>query len=188
MSLSAAVAAPRPELPMADYAAGVAAAEELLLAARSVVRQRVGGAKDDAQQATLHGFAWLATYVEAVKQLVAWGERLTADGRFGALEAGILSIGVGEYLAQISGGISMNIKAHKTILEQDAVSDLFVCGSGSDESLAIGACYKYFEQHSEEVGSGRIGIEPLCMYLGPAWNPGEIRACLVRSVEKRVVP
>src|SRR5205085_11392205 len=52
MSLSTAVAVPRTRLPLADYAAGVAAADELLLAARASVRPRVGDAKDDAHQAT----------------------------------------------------------------------------------------------------------------------------------------
>ncbi len=105
----AAAAAKAPSAPsLAEYASGVAAADELLLAARASVRQKVGGVKDDSQQATLHGFAWLATYVEALRQLVGWAERLTAEGRFGQMEAGILAIGVGEYLAQISGGIPMS--------------------------------------------------------------------------------
>ena len=107
-SAAAAASVAPTSLSLADYAAGVAAADELLLAARSAVRLRVGATKDDTAQATLHGYAWLATYVEAIRQLVAWAERLTADGRFGAIEEGILAIGMGEYLAQISGGIAMS--------------------------------------------------------------------------------
>ena len=97
-----------PMLSLSDTATGVAAADELLLAARASVRERVAAAKDDAQQATLHGYAWLATYVEAIRQLQAWAERLSATGRFGAMEQGILAVGMGEYLAQISGGIAMS--------------------------------------------------------------------------------
>lgn len=108
MSQAAAAVKALSALSLTDYASGVAAADELLLAARAAVRQKVGGVKDDSQQATLHGFAWLATYVEALRQLVGWAERLTADGRFGAMEAGILAVGMGEYLAQISGGIPMS--------------------------------------------------------------------------------
>ena len=94
--------------PFADYKAGAGAADDLLIAARSAVRQRLEGSKDDAEQAALHGFAWLATYVEAIRQLVAWAERLDSEGRLGAMEAGILAIGMGEYLAQMSGGIAMS--------------------------------------------------------------------------------
>ena len=96
----------RPSL--ADYTAGVGAADEILLLARAIVRQKVAAAKDDAEQTRLHGFAWLATYVEALRQLVDWADRLTAEGRFGAMEDEILAIGMAEYLAQISGGIAMS--------------------------------------------------------------------------------
>ena len=106
--ISATTAPAQSPVSMTDYAAGVAAADELFLAARSAVRQRLAGAKDDAEQASLHGLAWLATYLEAIRQLVAWGERLHAEKRFGAMEQAILAIGIGEYLAQIAGGIAMS--------------------------------------------------------------------------------
>ena len=35
----------------------------------------------------------------------------------------------------------MNIKMNKVLAELDFVNELFVCGSGADESLCIGACY-----------------------------------------------
>ena len=41
----------------------------------------------------------------------------------------------------LSGGVSLNIKMNKTISELPYVKDFFVAGSGSDESLSIGACY-----------------------------------------------
>lgn len=41
----------------------------------------------------------------------------------------------------ISGGIAMNVKMNKAISELDEVQELFVCGSGGDESLSIGGCY-----------------------------------------------
>jgi (2S)-methylsuccinyl-CoA dehydrogenase len=40
--------------------------------------------------------------------MLAYAERLTADGRFGEMEALLTQIGVGEYAAQILGGIPMN--------------------------------------------------------------------------------
>jgi (2S)-methylsuccinyl-CoA dehydrogenase len=62
----------------------------------------------DREQRAVHGLAWLATYVEAVRQLAAYAERMTASGRFAETEELIVRIGLGEYLAQISGGIPMS--------------------------------------------------------------------------------
>ena len=62
----------------------------------------------EARQFQAHALAWLATYVEALRQLNNWAGRLEADGQFGAMERLILQIGFGEYLAQIAGGIPMS--------------------------------------------------------------------------------
>ena len=55
-----------------------------------------------------HALSWLATYVEALRQLQAWAGRLTEVGQLGDMEALILQIGFGEYLNQIAGGIPMS--------------------------------------------------------------------------------
>src|SRR5271157_6632591 len=60
------------------------------------------------EQHACHGLAWLATYAEAIKQMAAYAERLTEAGRFGEMEALLTQIGVGEYAAQILGGIPMS--------------------------------------------------------------------------------
>ncbi|MFN3576711.1 MAG: acyl-CoA dehydrogenase family protein [Tabrizicola sp.] len=62
----------------------------------------------ESRQYQAHALAWLATYVEALRQLHAWAERLSEAGQLGEMEALILQIGFGEYLAQISGGIPMS--------------------------------------------------------------------------------
>ena len=62
----------------------------------------------DREQRATHGLAWLATYVEALRQLAAYAERLAADGNFGEVEQLLVHIGAGEYLAQILGGIPMS--------------------------------------------------------------------------------
>jgi len=68
---------------------------------------RIEGRLLDRHQRAVHGLAWLATYVESLRQMQAWAERLNADGHFGEMEALLLQIGAGEYLAQIAGGIPM---------------------------------------------------------------------------------
>ena len=92
----------------------VQAAEALLADAQRAVAQRVmndGRAiarTFDREQRATHGLAWLATYVEALRQLAAYAERLAADGNFGEVEQLLVHIGAGEYLAQILGGIPMS--------------------------------------------------------------------------------
>jgi (2S)-methylsuccinyl-CoA dehydrogenase len=62
----------------------------------------------EARQYQAHALSWLATYVEALRQLNAWAGRLSDAGQFGEMEALILQVGFGEYLTQIAGGIPMS--------------------------------------------------------------------------------
>lgn len=95
-------------------AAAMPALEILLSEATGAVRAKVleGGristARLEAEQHAAHGLAWLATYVTALRELQAYGERLEAEGRYGALEDYAVRIGAGEYAAQIFGGIPMS--------------------------------------------------------------------------------
>jgi (2S)-methylsuccinyl-CoA dehydrogenase len=89
-------------------------AEALLAEATAAVRRRVtvedklvDGLFDREQRAT-HGLAWLATYVESIRQLSAYAERMHDGGSLGEIEELIVQIGIGEYLAQIQGGIPMS--------------------------------------------------------------------------------
>ena len=60
-----------------------------------------------AEQFASHAFAWMASYVEALRQIRNWAVRLDEGGMFGEIEALILEIAYGEYLAQLAGGIPM---------------------------------------------------------------------------------
>jgi (2S)-methylsuccinyl-CoA dehydrogenase len=90
------------------------AIETLYSKAVTSVRARVtenGRLSNDAierEQHAAHGLAWFATYVESVRELLAYAERMLAEGRYGEIEDLLTRIGVGEYLAQIFGGIPMS--------------------------------------------------------------------------------
>ena len=103
--LADAVALARAALPGIDALCGAGVAA---LRARVTVDGRPSAAALDEHQFAAHALAWLATCAEALRQLHAWAERLDADGRLGEMEALILQIGFGEYLAQIHGGIPMS--------------------------------------------------------------------------------
>ncbi len=62
----------------------------------------------ETEQSLTHGFAWIGTYVESLKQLLAWAENLDIQGKLTVTEILILQIGFGEYLAQLKGGINMS--------------------------------------------------------------------------------
>ena len=92
----------------------VGSLDQLFAEARMAVDARVRrdgridtGLLDQAQHAA-HGLAWLATYVEALRQLAAYAEHLDAEGRFGEIEQLLCQIGFGEYLNQVAGGIPMS--------------------------------------------------------------------------------
>ncbi len=69
---------------------------------------KVSAAALEHHQFAAHALSWLATYTESLRQMQAWAGRLDAEGRFGEIEALILQICYGEYLAQIRGGIAMS--------------------------------------------------------------------------------
>jgi (2S)-methylsuccinyl-CoA dehydrogenase len=78
------------------------------VAARVTVEGRVASRLFDSEQRATHGLAWLATYVEAIRQLGLYAQRLADAGGFGEIEELLLRIGAGEYLAQVLGGIPMS--------------------------------------------------------------------------------
>jgi len=94
--------------------AALAAADGLLAKARervgAAVRRdgRIDAGLVDARQFQVHGLAWYATYVEALRQALGWGEALAADGRLGELESLLLTAGYAGYLAELEGGVAMS--------------------------------------------------------------------------------
>ncbi|MGC1259171.1 MAG: acyl-CoA dehydrogenase family protein, partial [Jannaschia helgolandensis] len=95
-------------------AAATEALDMLVVAAREAAAARVTRdsriAADllEACQTATHGFAWLATYAQALRQMQNWADRLNATGSFGEMEMLIHQIAFGEYLLQVRGGIPMS--------------------------------------------------------------------------------
>ena len=111
--------------------------EALFTSARAALRSTVtvagklsSPALEDRQHQA-HALAWLATYLEGLRQLHAWALRVQKAGQFGEMEALILQIGFGEYLAQIAGGIPMSQ------LETARLSDLDLDWHPSAEAAVL---------------------------------------------------
>ncbi len=105
-----------------------------------VVEGRVSAAKLEQEQHAAHGLSWLATYVMALRELKAYGERLQAEDRYGAIEDYAIRIGAGEYAAQIFGGIPMSqgeiVRLPALGLSAKAVAD--ACSDAADALIAQG--------------------------------------------------
>ncbi|MGX1198477.1 acyl-CoA dehydrogenase family protein [Parvibaculum sp. MBR-TMA-1.3b-4.2] len=114
----------------------VTAADKLLAKARAGVREKVvtdgkvSAAALEREQFAAHGLAWMATYVEALRQLADYAERMTGEGRFGETEALIVQIAFGEYLWQLYGGIPMSqgeiLRPQDMGLSQDDQRELMI--------------------------------------------------------------
>ncbi|WP_036284761.1 acyl-CoA dehydrogenase family protein [Methylocystis sp. ATCC 49242] len=99
---------------LSDAKEALAAVEALYNEGLASVRARV--TKDgklsneliEADQHAAHGLAWFATYVQGLKELIDYAERLTAEGAYGETEELLNQIGYAELLAQVYGGIPMS--------------------------------------------------------------------------------
>jgi len=159
---------------LALTAAGVRATEALLEAATDAVRARVmvegrvSGDAVDAHQTAAHGLAWLATHVEALRQMQAWAVRLDGAGKFGEVERLIHQIAFGEYLCQIGGGLQMNqgeiVRLQDIGLDRDAwrgmetaeVATLMEHGNTQAARMRLVALMR---ERAAEITVGATGLE-----------------------------
>ena len=140
-------------------AAALDPAGAILDTARARVREqvidgdRVSAALVEARQTATHGLAWLATYVESLRQMQGWAERLEAEGSFGEVEQLLLQIAFGEYLWQIYGGIQMNqgevVRLQDLGLSQDEMRTLMapevmtLCERGNTQEARLLFTYRW---------------------------------------------
>jgi (2S)-methylsuccinyl-CoA dehydrogenase len=154
--------------------AAVAPAEALLAEATESVRAavstdgRISSAAMDAEQSATHGLAWLATYVESLRQVQNWATRLSEAGNFGDVEQLVHQIAFGEYLAQIAGGIAMNqgevTRLADLGLDEGAlarfrtpqVQALIARGNTQGARLALVAL---MQERAGEITVGRTGLD-----------------------------
>lgn len=113
--MTAATATPTDSTPwLSDAQAAFASVEALYAEALASVRARV--TKDgklsneliEAEQHAAHGLSWFATYVQGLRELLHYAERLSSEGAYGEVEDLLTRIAFAEYLAQVFGGIPMS--------------------------------------------------------------------------------
>ena len=127
-----------------------------------------------AEQRRLHGFAWVATTVEAIEQLARWG----ADPL-------VVQIGLGEYLAQLVGGLPMG--------QNEMVRPTDLGTEDAAEALAADPAVRAFLRR----GNTPAARAELARRLAEGWTPDEslgdetldmIRAQFRQFSDERVAP
>ena len=154
--------------------ASIAPVEKILGIAKSrledavSVEGRVSGGKIEANQTAAHGFAWLATYVESLRQMQNWAKRLQDAGNFGEVEQLIHQIAFGEYLWQIYGGIPMSqtemIRPQDMGLSQEDMRGMMIpeiqtltqTGNTQDARMRL---VELMQERSAEITVGRSGLD-----------------------------
>jgi (2S)-methylsuccinyl-CoA dehydrogenase len=148
----------RPPLTLDDLARQAHfAAQGVMDRALTSLRERVSengklsADRIEADQHAVHGLAWLATYVEAIKEMAAYARRMQEEARFGDTERLLTRIGLGEYLAQVFGAIPMNqgeivrlpdfgLEPHEIAsFRNEAVEALIASGNTRENRAALAA-------------------------------------------------
>ncbi len=99
---------------ISDAKEALAAVEALYHEALASVRARVssdGKISNDlfeADQHAAHGLSWFATYVQGLRELIHYAERISGAGAYGETEHLLNQIGFAELLAQVYGGVPMS--------------------------------------------------------------------------------
>ena len=128
---------------------------------------------------------WLATYVEALREMHGWAARLETEDKLGALEQLILQAAFGEYLWQIHGGIPMN--QGEIVRPQDL-------GLSRDDQRALMVPAVQTLTQSGNSAAVRLEIAQLMEQRGSFGDPGDdgdmglIRDQFRRFADDKVAP
>lgn len=152
----------------------IAPLETLLQTAKDRLRAtvsidgRVSAALIEEHQTAAHGVAWLATYVESLRQMDKWAQHIADQGAFGEIEQLILQISFGEYLNQIMGGIPMSqgeiVRPHEYGLtasdlhaaQSDAATTLMALGNSQAARMRLVAL---MQEQSANITVGHSGLD-----------------------------
>jgi (2S)-methylsuccinyl-CoA dehydrogenase len=122
---------------------------------------RVSPDRLEEAQRSVHGLAWSATLVEGLAQLTEWAARLAERQCCSEGDRLILRIGMGEYLAQILGGLPMS--------QNELVRPRDIDASEAADRLGADEAVRQFLQHGNTAHSRA----ELTRCLAKGWRPDE---------------
>jgi (2S)-methylsuccinyl-CoA dehydrogenase len=177
---------------LAQTGRALGTAEMFLAAVRARLVMRValsGKVEPDRfaiEQLAAHALAWMASYVEALRQVGNWAARLDEGGRLGEIEALILEIAYGEYLAQLAGGIAMAqgefARPQDLGIDDDEIAPLRTGAAGALSAGAVAARLRFgaLLAESGESAFGNIGVDDPTLEM--------VRDQVRRFAEREVTP
>jgi len=129
---------------------------------------RVVNSLIEEHQTAVHGFAWVATYVESLRQMQKWAEKLQTLQKFGVVEQLIHQIAFGEYLCQLTGGIPMNqgeiLRLQDIGMTQDDLAPLrdpgpnLLAKNGNTQSARV-QLVTLMQEHKADTILGASGLD-----------------------------
>ncbi|WP_424360457.1 acyl-CoA dehydrogenase family protein [Methylocystis parvus] len=159
---------------LSDAREALAAVEALYNEGLASVRARV--TKDgklsneliEADQHAAHGLSWFATYVQGLKELIDYAERLQGEGAYGETEELLNQIGYAELLAQVYGGIPMSqgetvrlsdfgLSAQQVAAKRPAAVDRLILSGNTPANRARLA--ELIDHHSAAETIGASGLD-----------------------------
>lgn len=159
---------------LSDAKDALGAVEALYNEALSSVRARVtrdgklSNELIEADQHAAHGLAWFATYVQSLRELISYAERLQAEGAYGETEELLNQIGFAELLAQVYGGIPMSqgetvrlsdfgLSAQQIAARRPAVVDRLILSGNTPANRARLA--ELIDHHAAAETIGATGLD-----------------------------
>ncbi len=160
--------------------------DQVATACRALVASSAKAGEDgDAQQRALHGYAWVASYVEALGQLLDWARRLQAAGGLSTLALDYLAIGYAEYLQQLRGGLPMS--QSETVRPLDfgiPMSELAMLhGEGIEQLIRLGNAPG---RRAAVVGEASVGRWPDALLENDGIEAFQVQ--VRRFAEERIAP
>jgi len=164
-------------------------AENLYARAKEAVHElvskdgRIVTATLDDQQFAAHGLAWMATYVEGLRQMLGWAKRLENTEQFGELEQLILQTAYGEYLNQLDGGMALSQG------EVFRVQSLGIEGLNSTENDSVSILKQYGNTNTVRMRIAELITDGHWGHLGLDDEMLEmVRDQFHRFAEEQVIP
>jgi len=159
--------------PYADEGRAEAVAQKFRSLYKTGPDNPYGWAKIDAWPDPLHSYSYIRDLLELDRfdSICAGLQKFTEEYILRWVKSCISATGI-RRLA-VSGGVFMNVKINKSIMELPEVESLFVFPSCSDESNAIGVCYEVAARHDLSK------LTPLKdIYFGLGYSNEQVKAAI----------
>ncbi|WP_422027018.1 acyl-CoA dehydrogenase family protein [Pyruvatibacter mobilis] len=131
------------------------------VSARVAPDGKVDAALLEREQVAAHGLAWTATYVETLTQLADYLARMDSQGTLTAMEEALAGLAIGEYVAELTGGLPMSqgeiLRPADMGVPQDAVDALTDATAGLFTEAASAEARVALARMIEADGSGFYG-------------------------------